>query len=259
MSYLVSLLTIAGIYLAVLASPGPNFFILSQLALQGEHMAARFVVLGLTTGSIFWVVLALAGLSTLLAQHPWLATGVRVAGAAYLVWYGAGLLRSAVRSRRNAESGTVAQTPRLASRMAAYRSGLLTGVTNPKGAAFWTSAFAALVPLHAPAWFHVATVLLVTCLSLGWHLGITWGSPGDHLGVRKCGTAPWLPTHGAGSQRPRWRRAGAAGHPAPGQSLSICGGQPRSNHRPAPKTTACTASNAPSHVRAGDAMPSNVC
>lgn len=160
MSYLVSLLTIAGIYLAVLASPGPNFFILSQLALQGEHKTARFVVLGLTTGSIFWVVLALAGLSTLLAQHPWLATGVRVAGAAYLVWYGAGLLRSAVRSRRSAESGTVAQTPRLASPMAAYRSGLLTGVTNPKGAAFWTSAFAALVPLHAPAWFHAATVLL---------------------------------------------------------------------------------------------------
>lgn len=174
MSYLVSLLTIAGIYLAVLASPGPNFFILSQLALEGQHKAARFVVLGLTTGSIFWVVLALAGLSTLLAQHPWLATGVRLAGAAYLVWYGAGLLRSALRSRRNAEPGTVAQAPRLASPMAAYRSGLLTGVTNPKGAAFWTSAFAALIPLHAPAWFHVATVLLVTSLSLGWHQGITW-------------------------------------------------------------------------------------
>ena len=50
----------------------------------------------------------------------------------------------------------------------------MTGVTNPKGAAFWTSAFAALFPLHAPAWFYVATVLLVTTLSLGWHLGITW-------------------------------------------------------------------------------------
>lgn len=62
----------------MLASPGPNFFILSQLALEGQHKAARFfVVLGLTTGSIFWVVLALAGLSTLLAQHPWLATGAR--------------------------------------------------------------------------------------------------------------------------------------------------------------------------------------
>lgn len=173
MPYLVSLLTIAGIYLAVLASPGPNFFILSQLALEGQHKAARFVVLGLTTGSIFWVVLALAGLSTLLAQHPWLATGARVAGAAYLLWYGAGLLRSAIRPRSSVP-GAQAHTPRLASPMAAYRSGLLTGVTNPKGAAFWTSAFAALFPLHAPAWFYVATVLLVTTLSLGWHLGITW-------------------------------------------------------------------------------------
>mgnify|MGYP002653877739 FL=1 len=74
MAYALSLLTIAGIYLAVLASPGPNFFILSQMALQGRRLEARAVVYGLTTGSVFWVVLALAGLSTLLAQHPWLAT-----------------------------------------------------------------------------------------------------------------------------------------------------------------------------------------
>ena len=77
MPYLLSLATISGIYLAVLASPGPNFFILSQLTLEGRQREARLVVQGLTTGSIFWVVLALAGLSTLLSQHPWLATGVQ--------------------------------------------------------------------------------------------------------------------------------------------------------------------------------------
>ncbi|GAB2486789.1 LysE family transporter [Comamonas humi] len=176
MAYLSSLLLIAGIYLAVLASPGPNFFILSQMALEGRRQEARQVVLGLVTGSVFWVTVALAGLSTLLGQHPWLTTAVRLLGAAYLVWYGAQLLRAALAPRPAAADAPAA---RHATPWAAYRTGLLTGMTNPKGAAFWTSAFAAIFPVGAPAWFYAATIVLVTLLSLGWHWGITavFGTP----------------------------------------------------------------------------------
>jgi len=178
MTYLSSLGLLAGIYLAVLASPGPNFFILSQMALDGRSAEARWVVLGLSTGSLVWVLLSVAGLATLLSQHPLLATAVRVLGALYLVWYGARLLRSALTASASA-AGAAASDPggepaaAHATRAAAYRTGLLTALTNPKAAAFWTSAFAAVFPADAPAWFFGATIALVAALSLGWHLGIT--------------------------------------------------------------------------------------
>ncbi len=41
MTQLSPLLLIAGVYLAVLASPGPNFFILSQMALDGRQRESR--------------------------------------------------------------------------------------------------------------------------------------------------------------------------------------------------------------------------
>jgi len=172
MAYISSLLLIAGIYLMVLASPGPNFFILSQMALNGRQKEARYVVLGLTTGSIFWVVVALAGVAALLARHPLLASVVRLTGAAYLGWYGARLLWSAIRHAPK-PVGPVQAANGTYARAAAYRTGLLTGVTNPKGAAFWTSAFAALFPANAPTWFCLATVVTVAVMSLAWHLGIT--------------------------------------------------------------------------------------
>ena len=172
MTYVSSLLLIAGVYLLVLASPGPNFFILSQMALNGQRKEARYVVLGLTTGSIFWVVLALAGVATLLAQHPLLADGVRLLGAAYLIWYGARLLWSAIKPAVQTADAPMTASGHMAHAVA-YRTGLLTGVTNPKGAAFWTSAFAALFPASAPLWFYLATVAMVAGLSLAWHLGIT--------------------------------------------------------------------------------------
>jgi threonine/homoserine/homoserine lactone efflux protein len=172
MTYASSLLLLAGLYLLILASPGPNFFILSQLALDGRHREARNVVLGLTTGSITWAVLALAGLPTLLAQYSWLADAVRVLGALYLVWYGGRLLFGAAVSapRRDLDAPPVS-AGRI--RLGAYRTGLLTGLTNPKGAAFWTGVFAAAFPAHPPTWFYPTTVLLIAALSLSWHLGIT--------------------------------------------------------------------------------------
>jgi threonine efflux protein len=167
-----SLLVLAGVYLAVLASPGPNFFILSQLSLAGQRQQARYVVLGLTTGSVFWVVASLAGLSSLLNHHPWLAAGVRALGAAYLIWYGGRLLWSAISPAQESQNVSPPTTPG-ETRASAYKAGLLTGVTNPKGAAFWTSAFATLLPVDAPGWFYPATVAMIAGLSLFWHLGIT--------------------------------------------------------------------------------------
>lgn len=171
MTHASSLLSLAAVYLAVLASPGPNFFILSQLSLDGRRREALWTVLGLVTGSVAWVVLSLAGLSALLASHPVLATALRSLGAAYLVWYGFLLLRSALAPLGGPRS-LACPAAVLASRRAAYRAGLLTGLTNPKAAAFWTSVFATLLPHDVPGWFFVATVLLVAAMSLGWHLGI---------------------------------------------------------------------------------------
>ena len=41
MSYLPNLLTIAGLYLLAVASPGPSFFVVTQLSLGGERQSAR--------------------------------------------------------------------------------------------------------------------------------------------------------------------------------------------------------------------------
>jgi len=179
MTYASSLVLFAGLYLLILASPGPNFFILSQLALADRHREARYVVCGLTTGSVIWATLALAGVATLLAQHAWLASVVRLLGAGYLVWYGGRLLLAAASpapaSKQDTPQGGndgndgAGDTP-----LGAYRTGLLTGLTNPKGAAFWTGIAAATLPVHAPAWFYLSWLVLIAVLSLAWHLGITF-------------------------------------------------------------------------------------
>ncbi len=98
---------------------------------------------------------------------------MRLLGAAYLVWYGAGLLRSAFSLRAGVHRPGPVPLVATSTAAVAYRVGLMTGLTNPKGAVFWTSAFATLLPEAAPAWFQALVVLTVLLMSLGWHLGIT--------------------------------------------------------------------------------------
>lgn len=168
MLYISTLAAISGLYLLAAASPGPNFFIISQLSLSGRRRLAILVALGIALGSTIWASLAMLGIATLLAKVDWLYAAIRLAGALYLIWFGGKLLLSALRPSaitRGVDGG-------IRSTSHALRTGLLTSLSNPKSGAFWTGVFATTFPAEAPLWFHVTTALLIAALSLGWHVGL---------------------------------------------------------------------------------------
>jgi threonine efflux protein len=167
MSYLPNLLTIAGLYLLAVASPGPSFFVITQFSLGGKRRSARSVALGISTGSVVWALLAMFGVAALLASADWLYLAIRIAGAVYLIVLGIKLLLGAVRPATARIASATAMRP-----TRAWQAGLITSLTNPKSGAFWTSVFATTFPADSPAWMFVATAAMIAGLSLGWHLGL---------------------------------------------------------------------------------------
>jgi threonine/homoserine/homoserine lactone efflux protein len=165
MHALSTLLLIAGVYWIAVVSPGPNFLLVSQLALSGRGRLGMQAAAGVATGSTIWAMLAMGGIAAVLAHLAWLHTAIRLAGAAYLIWFGIRLLLSA-RARADAPKRLVAIPT---TGWGAFRSGLLTNLTNPKAGAFWTSVFGSIFPAHAPAWLFVATGVMVPCISGGWY------------------------------------------------------------------------------------------
>lgn len=168
MLYVSTLVAISGLYLLAAASPGPNFFIISQLSLSGRRRLAVLVALGIALGSTIWASLAMLGIAALLAKVDWLYTAIRLAGALYLIWFGGKLLLSAARP----SAITQAADSGIRGTGQALKAGLLTSLSNPKSGAFWTGVFATTFPAGAPLWFHVTTALLIASLSLGWHVGL---------------------------------------------------------------------------------------
>jgi len=176
-----TLLQIAIVYLFALISPGPNFFMVTQLSLAGRRGLGIASAFGVGTGSTLWAALAMLGFAAVLQHIEWLYHGVRVAGALYLLWFGIKLLRSGARrdadaahsahATGSAESAPSAPLPPPDRRvwLRTWRAGFLTCLTNPKSCVFWTSVFAAIFPAHPPLWFYGAALALVAAMSFGYH------------------------------------------------------------------------------------------
>lgn len=117
--------------------PGPDsLLIMSRSATQGWR-AGSAAALGIGTGTVVHILAAAFGLSAVLATSAAAFTGVKLVGAAYILYMAVGLLRS---KRRDGQAAPPL-LPRLPYRKI-FAQGFLTNVLNPKVALF----FLALVP-----------------------------------------------------------------------------------------------------------------
>lgn len=155
------LLALAGVLFLSVASPGPNFLIVTSTAVASRY-AGIMTGLGLAAASGTWALIAIAGLSLIVTHVAWVNTAIRLAGALYLIWLGFKMIRTA--RQPLAVAGVAA-----ASGWAAAKKGYLVSMTNPKAIAFYGSIFAVMVPAHASAWFDIAVIVVSIGISGAWY------------------------------------------------------------------------------------------
>ncbi|QNM97401.1 LysE family translocator [Chitinimonas koreensis] len=117
--------------LLITLSPGPdNLMVLSLGAARGR-LAGMVFGLGCALGCLSHTVLAVLGVSALIAASPTAFTALKLAGGLYLVWLGIQALRS---SGVNAPGSAAARPERL---RALFARGLLANAINPKVVLFF--------------------------------------------------------------------------------------------------------------------------
>ena len=162
------------VHVAAMASPGPNVLIVIRTAIAESRRAALYTAAGVATGGAIWAGAAALGLGLAIAGSTLAYDALRVLGGAYLVYLGVRTARSsaaAIAPADGAEPGVSAGR--------AWRSGVLTNLSNPKAAVFFTSVFATLLPADASVALRVAAVAVIVLDALAWHalLAVVLSSP----------------------------------------------------------------------------------
>jgi threonine/homoserine/homoserine lactone efflux protein len=138
-----SVLTFSVVALALTLTPGLDTALVLRSALTRGRRDAAATAAGIVAGLFVWGAAAAVGVSALLTASRVAYDALRLAGAAYLVWFGLRLLVRAARGAAAAESQGTAQD----SAWRAARQGLATNLLNPKVGVFYV----ALLPQFLPS------------------------------------------------------------------------------------------------------------
>ena len=167
MEYLTGpLLAFLGISALVIMTPGPDTAITIRNTLTGGRAGGVATALGVATGQAIWALATSAGIVALLVASEPLFLAVKYAGAAYLVWLGLQSLRAAFRP---ATGQSAIATARPLTPGSAFSQGLVSDLSNPKMAAFFTSLLPQFVPPNTASFAGLILLgLLFSLLTLFW-------------------------------------------------------------------------------------------
>ncbi|WP_229069325.1 leucine efflux protein LeuE [Actinoplanes sp. DH11] len=143
---------------AIILLPGPNsIFVLSVGARRGVR-AGYLAAGGVFLGDAVLMVLSATGVASLLNTYPPLFMILKYAGAAYLLWVGVNIIRSAWHRWRDRSTSTPVTTGDMPGLQHPFRRAAVISLLNPKAILFFISFFIQFVE---PGYPHPALSFLV--------------------------------------------------------------------------------------------------
>lgn len=149
-----SLLIVLSFHALALMSPGPDFAVVTRLAVVNGRKSGILAALGIASANGIYIVICAVGLVAVLSAVPVLSTFITSAGVLYLSWLGLKSLRS---------KGVMPEKGAGINKGRAYVSGFLTSILNPKAMLYFSSMLPQVLKPHASV-VEILPVLLLMCL-----------------------------------------------------------------------------------------------
>ena len=184
-------LMVAMMHMIALASPGPDFFFVSQTAASRSRKEAMMGVIGITLGVAVWAAVALMGLHLILQKMAWLHQIITVGGGLYLCWMGWQLLKSA-RSKKQDGGVETDVAVVLPARGRTFMRGLLTNLSNPKAVIYFGSVFSMFVGDSVTGGERWGLFILIIAETLAWFtlVALVFALPAMRRGYQRL--AKWI-------------------------------------------------------------------
>lgn len=161
-----SLFAIAIIQLLAVASPGPDFAIVTRTALVEGKKHALAVTLGILLGICVHLTWSITGIALLINSIPKLKITIQFIGAAFLFYMGMQCLLSNLKK----SSGSVLDESQIKTGniYVQIRKGFLTNVLNPKATLYFLSLSAQITNPSNPNYVKFLFALIILFVSGFW-------------------------------------------------------------------------------------------
>ena len=184
--YWVEFLTIAVAHLFAVASPGPDFAVVTRQCVTGGTRAGVWTSLGVGAGILLHVAYCLLGVAVLLSQSPALFDVVKFVAAGYLLYLG---IKSIRKSLESGPIDSVSTSQPVVEPGKAFVLGFLTNGLNPKATLFFLALFTVVISPSTPVFIQLIYGLYLACATFLWFalLSRLMGRPGVRETILRAG------------------------------------------------------------------------
>jgi amino acid exporter len=165
--YLPGILMAYSAFLLGVASPGPNVLAIIGTSMSVRRSSGIYLAIGVATGSLFWALLTVLGLSALLSAYAQALMIIKIGGGFYLLWLAYKAFKSAA-SHHDIEARELVGGRR--SPVGYALRGLTIQMTNPKAALTWIAIISLGLQHDAPHWVGLVIVAGNAFLSMVFHV-----------------------------------------------------------------------------------------
>ncbi len=164
--YTAQFLTLCGLHLLAVASPGPDFAVVLRQSVTHGRRIALWTSVGIGSGILVHTAYSLLGIGLLVKSSLVAFTAMKVAAAVYLAWIGFKALRAKPVPPESIHKGsTPAVSP---TRTGAFGVGFMTNALNPKATLFFLSVFSVVIDPRTPRLVLVGYGLWMALMTAIW-------------------------------------------------------------------------------------------
>lgn len=160
--------------------PGPDFAIVSKSSLLDGRKQGQMAALGVSLGMCVHTILAMFGISAILARSAVLFSILKYLGACYLFYLG---IKALIQSfNKNGAStnqveciNSVHLKKKPVSLWKSFQVGFLTNVLNPKAILYFMVLYPQFLDSNSPVFMQFFEMGLITAvICLGWYISLAW-------------------------------------------------------------------------------------
>jgi RhtB (resistance to homoserine/threonine) family protein len=164
-----NILTVTVIGLLAVMSPGPDFLIVTRNSLLHSKRAGLYTALGVTVGTMWWILASLAGISFMIAKTVLLFNALKWLGAGYLIYIGIqSFWINRTKTPADQDNVGISEVKEVMNTSSAFWSGLKINLLNPKAALFFVSFFSVIITPETPILSRCGYGFEISLIALVW-------------------------------------------------------------------------------------------
>ncbi|EZQ12509.1 LysE family transporter [Acinetobacter sp. Ver3] len=155
------LLTICVLHLVAQLSPGPDILLIAKCAASTTIANTLKVILGISIGILFWVILTLSGFALLIAQFPWIQQVLMLVSGLFLAKMGWAMLKGGWQTYKSFKLDAIDENQLPLKAEKYFLMGLFTNLSNPKTLIYFSSVFSLALTASAPEMLKIQLAVII--------------------------------------------------------------------------------------------------